>query len=234
MKSATLSMAGLLSLVPASMALAGEETITIQLPPSAYAFKHFPECEGFREEIHKLMRDEKFQAAVASANAVAGAVVTAIGEVDGISAKHGGELSKVWRNAVGGSKSTCGTLTYVLPAGTEPVSISVSNRHGNDEWLLSARDAFGYPVNGTIRARVDRQDWSGWKDIGAAWIAGRYVVQATAVNWQHNGRTNQTMTVTWVDAGTRLGGIRQVAPPPAPPPPPQADTPERKEGGLFR
>lgn len=176
-----------------SIANAGEETITVSVPASSYAFSNMPPCSGWREAAHDMMRDEAFVSGVASANPVAGAVVGVIGQVDGISAKHGGELSKLWRNSIGGSKSQCVTIAFALPDNALPQKILLSNRNGGDSWEYPVTNHFSHD----IVARVDRQDWSGWLDVSWGIVNGRSVVTATAVNWQHNAATKQAIAIRW-------------------------------------
>lgn len=192
--------------------------LNFRVPESAYAFEPSPPCAGWRQQTHDLFRDEEFVSGVSGLNVVTGAVVATIGFYDGISAKHGGEISKLIRKVHGGSYATCLTASYMLPNGVNSGSIELSDRHGNLTRTL--------PLQVGYWPRVDASDdWSNWRDIEVTESGGRMFVTATAANWQHNAGTNQVMRITWTSSGAKEGAyqlyelVGSLPPPPAHPAP---------------
>lgn len=182
--------------------LAGEAVVTFKVPNSAYAFEPAPPCAGWRQSFHELMRDEEFVSSVSTVNLIAGAVVATIGFYDGISAKHGGVISEFIRKIHGGSYSSCLSTVYMIPQGATLGYLELSDRNG--------ASAKRIPLNvGYWPLVAPSDDWSAWCDVEVSQADGRYFVTATAMNWLHNGGTNQTMKITWSSASDSSDGVRQ-------------------------
>lgn len=207
--------------------IAGDAALNFRVPHSAYAFEPSPDCAGWRQRAHELFRDEEFVSGVSSLNITAGAVVATIGFYDGISAKHGGEISKLIRKIHGGSYASCLTVSYMVPEGVTAGSIELSDRHGNSRTKL--------PLQVGYWPRIDASDdWSNWRDIEVTQARGRMFVTATAANWQHNSGTNQTLRIKWTSSGASndVHQSYELIGSPPPPPPPQPSK-EKGEGGLH-
>lgn len=172
-----ISMLTITQIANSGQSIAGIREVVARIPPSPYVSVDNPNC-GVRGPLFQLSTPG-VTAVVAAVSAKAGAAVLVVGKVIDISEKSPGILAEHINRMTGSNWSSCADMCVQTPSGAELKKIWWSDRDGIYGPLALPGAKAGIANRST-------KDFSGWRNLIAVNMNGRWVVCGTGTNWSHN------------------------------------------------